>query len=97
MRVLLSTEGTYPFVEGGVSTWAHCLVGGLAHHRFLVLAICANPTAHARFRPPANAQVTPVPLWGFELLEEHLERPGGLRRRARTGPRAVAAGFLPHL
>lgn len=29
MRILFTTEGTYPYVMGGVSTWCEQLVGGL--------------------------------------------------------------------
>ena len=32
MKIYLSTEGTYPFVLGGVSTWVDMLVHGLAPH-----------------------------------------------------------------
>ncbi|MGH7729228.1 MAG: DUF3492 domain-containing protein, partial [Vulcanimicrobiaceae bacterium] len=28
MKICLLTEGTYPFVRGGVSTWCHELIEG---------------------------------------------------------------------
>jgi len=39
MRVALLTEGCYPFVTGGVSTWCDQLVRGLPEHQFIAIAI----------------------------------------------------------
>jgi hypothetical protein len=43
VRIYLSTEGTYPFVLGGVSTWVDMLVHGLPHHEFDIGAVVDNP------------------------------------------------------
>ncbi len=42
LRVLLTTEGTYPFIHGGVSTWCDVLVNGLTDVRWQVLPITAG-------------------------------------------------------
>ena len=39
MRILFTTEGTYPHVMGGVSTWCDQLVHGMSHHEFHLLAV----------------------------------------------------------
>ena len=39
VRIYLSTEGTYPFVLGGVSTWVDMLVHGLPDHNFEIGAL----------------------------------------------------------
>src|SRR5580698_6120194 len=63
--VLLTTEGTYPFVTGGVSTWAHQLVTGLADKRYVVYSVVANTNMAVRYEPPPNlVHVVQVPLWG---------------------------------
>jgi polysaccharide biosynthesis protein PelF len=95
VRVLLTTEGTYPYVSGGVSTWALSLIKGLAHHEFAVAAVIANPPGAMALALPPNAAVLPVPLWGLELVEEYLPRPKGLRRRRRTTASVVGKRFLP--
>lgn len=94
--VLLTTEGTYPFVTGGVSTWAHQLITGLEELRYEVYAVVANTNVAVRYdRPPNLAQVVHVPLWGTEDNAEFNPRPGWIARRLRRpGPR-FATEFLP--
>ena len=48
MRVLLVTEGTYPYATGGVSTWCHALVHTLEDVDFDVVALTADPTLAAQ-------------------------------------------------
>ena len=43
MKVVLFTEGTYPFVRGGVSTWCQHLISGLADVTFDVYAVIGTP------------------------------------------------------
>jgi glycosyltransferase involved in cell wall biosynthesis len=94
--VLLTTEGTYPYVTGGVSTWAHQLVTGLPEKRFVVYSVVANPNAALRYELPANvAHLVPVPLWGTEDPAEFNPRPGWIRRRLRRPGRRFEAEFLP--
>lgn len=94
MRVLLTTEGTYPFFDGGVSTWAHALVAGLPQHQFTVVSVIPTPHVRQRYELPPNAGLVPVPLWGAERLEEYLSTSVRPRRRDR---RAVGSRFLPLL
>lgn len=63
--VLMITEGTYPFVMGGVSTCCHQLTTGIPEVRWDVLALI--PPAH-RTRPgftlPPNANLLPpIVVW----------------------------------
>lgn len=94
MRVLLSTEGTYPYVRGGVGTWADQLVGGLPHHRFEVVAVIDNPVYELGYRVPSHVTIHPVPLWGLELTDEHSGR-GGVWRAMSTTRRTIARRFAP--
>ena len=41
-RVLLLTEGSYPFHFGGVSTWAHTLISTLPEVHFELMALSAE-------------------------------------------------------
>ena len=95
MKIYLSTEGTYPFVLGGVSTWVDMLVHGLPHHEFEIGALVDNPHHRVAYRPPPNVTLRPIPLWGLELAEEYLPRPDGWRRAWRTSPPVVRRRFLP--
>ncbi|MCG8424287.1 MAG: DUF3492 domain-containing protein [Proteobacteria bacterium] len=40
--VVMATEGTYPFVGGGVSTWCHQLCEGLDSVDFTILAVTGD-------------------------------------------------------
>ncbi len=94
--VLLTTEGTYPYVTGGVSTWAHQLVTGLSEKQFVVYSVVANTSAAVRYEPPPNlAHVVQVPLWGTEDNAEFNPRPGWIMRRVRRPGRHFDDEFLP--
>jgi glycosyltransferase involved in cell wall biosynthesis len=94
--VLLTTEGTYPFVTGGVSTWADQLISGLGERRFGVYSTVANTNAAEVYRRPPNlASVVQAPLWGTEDNSEYNPRPGWLRRRTRRPGRRFREQFLP--
>jgi glycosyltransferase involved in cell wall biosynthesis len=94
VRILLTTEGTFPYAGGGVSTWAVSLMRGLAHHEFAVASVVANPPDEPALPLPANTAVLPVPLWGLELVEEYLPLRRGLRRRRRTTAATIGTRFL---
>jgi glycosyltransferase involved in cell wall biosynthesis len=95
VKIYLSTEGTYPFVLGGVSTWVDMLVHGLPHHEFEIGALVDNPHHRVQYRPPPNVTLQPIPLWGLELAEEYLPRRDGWRRALRTSSPVVRKRFLP--
>jgi polysaccharide biosynthesis protein PelF len=66
-RILMTTEGTYPFVVGGVSTWCHELTQQMPEVDFTILAIVANPYLQQQYPLAANVkQLLKVPLWGME-------------------------------
>ncbi|BAU29715.1 glycosyltransferase involved in cell wall biosynthesis [Aneurinibacillus soli] len=75
IRVLLSTEGTYPFHQGGVSTWCENLINKLDVVDFFIYSIIANPFVTQKFQLPKNASLQTVPLWGMEEPKEHLAVP----------------------
>ena len=65
ISVLLTTEGTYPFYEGGVSTWCDVLIRKLPDVRFTLFSLAARPGLAPAYALPANVdQWLPVPLWG---------------------------------
>lgn len=64
LHVLLTTEGTYPFVVGGVSTWCAQILGGLPEIDWSVAAITGPAVAAPRFELPAHARLAAhVRLW----------------------------------
>lgn len=100
--VLLCTEGTYPFVGGGVSTWCDILCRGLPEHEFVVYALTGGPEVSLRFELPTNVVgVVHVPLWGIAEPADSLlaDLPAQeLRRRRRvTSPEVIENEFVPLL
>lgn len=76
MRIALITEGTYPFVVGGVSVWCDQLIRGLHDLEFEVIALTGNGLERAVYPPPPNLKgVINFPLWA-------LNRRGRSRYRA---------------
>jgi polysaccharide biosynthesis protein PelF len=63
--VLLTTEGTYPFQKGGVSTWCHELTESLGNVDFKILAVMANPYLSQQYKCSSNVtEIIRLPLWG---------------------------------
>lgn len=94
-RVLLITEGTYPYAVGGVSSWCHALLTGLSDVDWDVLPILAG-RKHQRpsVRPPANANILhPIDLWS----EGHPPRRLRRRRDPEHGslPAELLRGLMP--
>jgi polysaccharide biosynthesis protein PelF len=94
-RVLLITEGTYPYAVGGVSSWCHALLTGLRGIDWEILPVLAG-RKHQRptVKPPAHAKVlNPIDLWS----EGHPTRRLARRRAAGHGslPAELLRGLMP--
>ncbi|MBB3108752.1 glycosyltransferase involved in cell wall biosynthesis [Paenibacillus phyllosphaerae] len=97
LKVMLTTEGTYPFHQGGVSTWCDILVNRLSAVEFIVYSITMNPFVTQKFRLPADSTLYAVPLWGTEEPSEHLSVPfpHTYQQKLETGDQPVREHFLP--
>jgi polysaccharide biosynthesis protein PelF len=64
-RVLMITEGTYPYAMGGVSSWCDAVIGGLSHIHWDILPIVAGSKRRTQsFELPPNASLLrPIELW----------------------------------
>jgi glycosyltransferase involved in cell wall biosynthesis len=64
MKVAMITEGTYPFVHGGVSTWCDRLIRQLPDIEFEIYAIAPSFGAAPVWDLPANVtSIHPIDLW----------------------------------
>ena len=97
MKVLLTTEGTYPFHQGGVSTWCDILINKLEPVDYVVYAILSNPFVTQKFKLPKGASLYTVPLWGTEEPSEHLSTPFPhiYLMKKQTGPNEIKEHFIP--
>ena len=64
----MTTEGTYPYFKGGVSTWCDQLITSMRHVDFHVFAVVPSPKQPLSYKLPENiVSCRPFPLWGTEL------------------------------
>ena len=78
LKIALITEGTYPVVTGGVSTWCDQLIYGMPHHDFEVVALTGSGTDAPVWKLPENVRsLRTVPVWGPPASPL---RPGARRR-----------------
>jgi polysaccharide biosynthesis protein PelF len=95
----MTTEGTYPFMGGGVSTWCHELTHQMPEVDFKILAIVANPYLPQQYELAASVtQVFKVPLWGMEDPIEYGWRfpfSRALKSKIATTGIVISQRFIP--
>ncbi len=89
LRVAMLTEGTYPYVDGGVSTWCHILCQQLREVEFSIYAVTGDTIAGEIYTPtPNRARVVQLPQWCTEDITEYVQPgvsgPGFFARKAAT-------------
>ncbi|PYQ99741.1 MAG: glycosyltransferase [Acidobacteria bacterium] len=99
LSVLLTTEGTYPYHRGGVSTWCHALTSQLSEVDFTILAVAMHPYLERGYDLTPNVRdVITVPLWGTEDPAEYgwyESAADFLRTRWQTSSGVVGRRFVP--
>ncbi len=75
IKVVWTGEGTYPYVTGGVSTWADILMHELKNIDFTLIPIQMHPFVKLKFDIPPNVvDIINVPLWGTEEPIEYIRQ-----------------------
>ena len=75
IKVVWTGEGTYPYVTGGVSTWADLLVHELKNIDFIIMPIEMSPYNTLKFDIPENVvDLIGIPLWGTEEPVEYIKK-----------------------
>jgi glycosyltransferase involved in cell wall biosynthesis len=94
---MLATEGTYPFHQGGVSTWCDLLVNRSSDVGYVIYAVLMDPFVTQKFELPASAELIKMPLWGTEEPSEHLSIPFSqtFLSKKRTTPDKIHQLFIP--
>uniref|UniRef100_A0AAU2JM75 D-inositol 3-phosphate glycosyltransferase n=1 Tax=Streptomyces sp. NBC_00049 TaxID=2903617 RepID=A0AAU2JM75_9ACTN len=94
-HVTMLTEGTYPHVHGGVSTWCDQLVRGMPEVDFNVIALTGSGREPVTWDLPRNVyRHTAVPLWGPAPSRARLGSRLALRGKARRRFAEVYETFL---
>ncbi|HDN01798.1 MAG TPA: DUF3492 domain-containing protein [Candidatus Bathyarchaeota archaeon] len=98
MRVLMSTEGTYPFFRGGVSTWTHNLISNLEEFKFTILALVANPYVNLAYKLPRNVEkVIMFPIWGVDVVGEYVHESYFKSVKPKPSRENIKNEFIPEL
>lgn len=97
LKVMLATEGTYPFHQGGVSTWCDFLVNNLREVDYVIYSIIMNPYVTQKFTLPSGSRLIRMPLWGTEEPSEHLDVPFSkvYLSKKNTAERIIRTEFIP--
>ncbi len=75
IKVVWTGEGTYPYVTGGVSTWADILMHELKNIDFVLIPIQMHPYVKLKFDIPPNVtDIINTPLWGTEEPIEYIRQ-----------------------
>lgn len=98
-RVLLVTEGTYPFYWGGLSTWCDSLIRELPEIDFSVIAVTVSPIDQVQFEMPENVvDFRAAPIWGVRNAWEIDDKRSVKEIRARrhgTHDGSIDRNFVP--
>ena len=92
MKVCLLTEGSYPYIVGGVSAWTHMLIKGLPEVEFSVYSIGAMAKDRGKFKYQLPDNCTGVQE--IFLDETLAQRATGLQPRVLTKPEREALTSL---
>jgi glycosyltransferase involved in cell wall biosynthesis len=99
LSVLLTTEGTYPYHKGGVSTWCHALTSKVTDVDFTILALAMHPYVERAYDLAPNVRrLVTVPIWGTEDPAEYGRYESAaefLRCRWHTTADVIARNFVP--
>ena len=97
LSVLMTTEGTYPFHQGGVSTWCDILVKQLKSVDYTIFSVTMDPFIAQKFDLGKDTKLIKIPLWGTEEPSEHLDELFSTiyLAKKRTTDEVVQEQFLP--
>lgn len=97
IKVMLTTEGTYPFHQGGVSTWCDLLVKRSESVDYVIYSVLMDPFVTQKFDLPESTTLIKMPLWGTEEPSEHLSTPFSqtFMAKKRTTSHNINKYFIP--
>ncbi len=92
--VCLVVEGTYPFVQGGVSSWVHNLIGALPSKTFRILHVGATPDEKYEFKYQLPSNVLGLhQVFLLDFRQEKLRTAGGTPGRDQQAAWDTLAKF----
>tara|TARA_A100000171_G_C2132863_1_gene147897 strand:+ start:243 stop:1739 length:1497 start_codon:yes stop_codon:yes gene_type:complete len=100
IKVLLISEGTYPFYGGGISTWSHMLCDRVTNVDFTLYSINAGFEKEPIFELSENVKkVIQVPLWAPDEPQDYVsfsrEYYKVVSKKENTSPEVIQKHFVP--
>jgi glycosyltransferase involved in cell wall biosynthesis len=101
LKVMLVTEGTYPFNGGGVSTWAHILCSEIKGVDYTLYSINATYEKSPKYDLPESVkEVIQVPLWTPDEPFDYVSYGGEqyyktIEKKEWTQDAVIAKYFVP--
>lgn len=100
IKVLLISEGTYPFYGGGISTWSHMLCERVANVDYHLYSINAGFEEEPIFELSENVkEVIQVPLWAPDEPQDYIsfskEYYKVVNKKENTTPEKIQELFIP--
>ncbi|CAA0169182.1 GT4 family glycosyltransferase PelF [Tenacibaculum maritimum] len=99
-RVLLITEGTYPYNYGGVSSWSHTLCNLTRGIDFHLYSLNSEFERQPRYLLGKNIKsVTQLPLWAydhpFDLIDYNISYKEVIEKKLNTTDFVINQQFIP--
>ena len=100
VNVMLVLEGTYPYNEGGVSTWAHTICQQIEDVDFTLCALTAKYYNKPKFSLPNSVVETiQIPIWSSDEPASYpnfdTQYHSVLLKKRNTTPEIIEKEFLP--
>ncbi|WP_064966095.1 GT4 family glycosyltransferase PelF [Tenacibaculum ovolyticum] len=100
-RVLLITEGTYPYNYGGVSNWAHTLCNLTKNIDFHLYSLNSNFENKSKYQLSPNIKsITQLPLWTtdhpFDLINYNTSYTSIIEKKFKTTDIIIRNHFISH-
>ncbi len=100
LKILLISEGTYPFYGGGISTWSHMLCERTKGIDFFLYSINAGFVKEPIFNIGENVKdIIQVPLWAPDEPQDYVSYKRDYykvaSRKESTSPKIIQEKFVP--
>ena len=92
--IMIVSEGTYPYVRGGVSSWIHQLMNGLSHLNYGIIFVGSHPEEYdtMKYDLPENL-VFMLEAFMFDFQEEKTIKPKKGSKKALKNVQEIYSWF----
>jgi polysaccharide biosynthesis protein PelF len=92
MKICIIAEGSYPYINGGVSSWIHNLISNMPEHEFIIYSIGAQGSSKGKYKYKFPTNVSFISEIFLDSYLEHVAKWGkryGLTNDERLGVKSI--------